>query len=241
MPELAVILAAGLGSRMKSSAGGKPKGFVEIGGTPIIERSIQILHDHGIRRILIGTGHRAEFYESLARRLAGVETVFNPIYQASGSFFTLYNMKDRIREDFLLLESDLLYEGRAVTALCRDTRENVILASGKTESGDEVYIETDTGGQLVNMSKRKSDLNRIDGELVGITRICADAFHTMVSLYKENEAETRRIEYETALIRLARAAPVHVMPINDLAWAEIDTEDHLRRAKEMIFPLVTQQ
>lgn len=241
MADLAVILAAGLGSRLKNRAGPKPKGFVEIGGKPIIERSLEILLENGISRVLIGTGHLAGFYESLAAVYPEVETVHNSVYASSGSFFTLYNMKEHINEDFLLLESDLIYEARAVSTLCSRRGQNVILASAKTGSRDEVYIETDREGRLVNMSKHKSELNRIHGELVGITRLCATDFKTLVSLYDGKGPEVRRIEYETALIMLARFAPVHVERVDDLVWAEIDTEAHLKRARQQVFPLLERQ
>ncbi|WP_027370166.1 NTP transferase domain-containing protein [Desulfovermiculus halophilus] len=238
MPELAVIMAAGLGSRLRTWSCGKPKGFVPIGGQPIIERSLQILFRAGIRRIVIGTGHGAKFYENLAAEYPGVETVYNPCYASSGSFFTLYAMQKYIEEDLLLLESDLIYDARAVEALLADEHDNVILASTATYSGDEVYIETDDRLCLVNMSKRKLKLNRIYGELVGISRLSAEAYQTMISQFASTGSELYQIEYETALIRLGQKIPVHVHRMDNLPWAEIDTEAHLRRAKTEIYPLL---
>ena len=54
MTKLAVILAAGLGSRIKEFSILKPKGFIEINGVSLIERSIKILIDEGISKIYIG-------------------------------------------------------------------------------------------------------------------------------------------------------------------------------------------
>ena len=139
MINTAAILAAGLGSRIKESHGDRPKGFIQIDSVPIIERSIDILKSHGISNIFIGTGHHSEHYERLASTRS-LHCIKNPDYENTGSFYTLTNMKNELNTDFLLLESDLIYEARAITRIIENSQPNVILASGETNSGDEVFI-----------------------------------------------------------------------------------------------------
>ena len=64
----AVILAAGRGQRLKSVLPDKPKGFIELDGLPIIERSIRQLKQAGLSEIIIVTGYAAGYYEALAQR-----------------------------------------------------------------------------------------------------------------------------------------------------------------------------
>ena len=59
----AIILAAGLGSRIEKLTKSKPKGFIKIGETTLIERSINLLLQNGISKIYIGTGHKSIFYD----------------------------------------------------------------------------------------------------------------------------------------------------------------------------------
>ena len=66
MVRTAVILAAGMGTRLGERTKHEPKGFIRIGDTPIIEQSIRKLLKAGINRIVIGTGYLAEAYERLA-------------------------------------------------------------------------------------------------------------------------------------------------------------------------------
>ena len=58
MISTAVIMAAGMGTRFGQFTEMIPKGFVEFGGIPMVERSIQTLIDSGIKKIIIGTVHR---------------------------------------------------------------------------------------------------------------------------------------------------------------------------------------
>jgi len=61
----AVILAAGMGLRMKEMGEEIPKGFIRLGGSPIIEHSLRALISCGIKEIMIVTGHKGGYYENL--------------------------------------------------------------------------------------------------------------------------------------------------------------------------------
>ena len=76
--KVAVILAAGMGERLKSTGKLIPKGFLRFGKRPIIEESIDNLLQTGIKQIIIVTGHHFEYYERLKESYSGViETVYN--------------------------------------------------------------------------------------------------------------------------------------------------------------------
>lgn len=155
MVKTAVILAAGMGSRIRERTGEHPKGFLKFDDKPMIEISILKLLDAGMTKIYIGTGYQKDEYEKLALKYPQIQCVFNPKFASSGSMYTLYQLKDVIKDDFLLLESDLLYEKEALKMLVEHELPNVVLASKFTQTGDEVLIETNKNHQLVNLSKNK--------------------------------------------------------------------------------------
>ena len=100
----------------------------------------------------------SEFYEALAVENNSISCVKSYRYNETSSMYTLYNMREHIDSPFILLESDLLYDPSLIKTLQQLTKEDAILMSGKTNSGDEVYIETDDSSNLVALSKRKEDL-----------------------------------------------------------------------------------
>ncbi len=234
----AVFMAAGVGSRLKDHFDLKPKGFISIGDKSIIERSIQILISNSIEKILIGTGYESKFYELLEKKYNQVRCVKNGEYELSGSFYTLYNMRDHIHEDFLLLESDLLFEERAISLIKNDERENIILASGWTNSGDEFYIEVDKHRNLVNMSKNEQDLKNSYGELVGISKISLYAFKELCKWAQINSQAAFKRDYEYVFSCIAKKIPIAIKKIDDLLWVEIDNLDHLQRATNIIYPKI---
>lgn len=239
MLNTAVILAAGMSARLNNAVAEKPKGFLEIGGKSLIERSIDLLQKHGVATIVIGTGYLSEYYDRLAKTCSSITTYKSERFNTTSSFYTLYNMKHLIQEDFLLLESDLIYEERAISHLLTHLSDDVILASGRTLSQDEVFIETDSAHILQGMSKNENDLGSVFGELVGISKISIAAFQRVCGLFETEIALLESIEYEYAFTKLSRVHPIKVTKLDDLVWAEIDTQKHLERVKTLIYPKLT--
>ena len=237
----AVILAAGMGTRLRDSHSDMPKGFLKLGHKPIISESIDRLRAAGIDKIIIVTGYLADFYEELSSTDENITTVHNSAYAKSGSMYSLWCARDQIHGGFLLLESDLIYEQRALEVLINGPDEAILL-SGKTNSGDEVYVQTKDdvlNGNLYNMSK-DLDVFSSDpsGELVGITRISPALFRFMLE-YAEREfnQDNLRVDYETdALVYAGRKMSIMCPVIDDLVWAEIDDSEHLERAQFTVYP-----
>ncbi len=236
----AVILAAGQGSRLRSEVADRPKGFLALGAKPIVEESVERLVAAGIRDVVIVTGYAAGHYEALAARLGGVvRTVHNATFAESGSMYSLWCARRLVTGDFLLLESDLIYEQRALTTLLEPGASDTILVSGPTGAGDEVYVEA-PAGQLLRMSKRRADLGpEVLGEFVGISRLSAPLFAHMQALAESAFARSLRYDYETdCLVAAAAAWPVRCRLIPDLLWGEIDDPAHLARARERVYPAI---
>jgi 2-aminoethylphosphonate-pyruvate transaminase len=235
-PRLAVILAAGRGSRLGPLGEEIPKGFITIGGTTLVERSLAALRAAGIDRVRIVTGHLADHYERLAERLgAWVSLAHNPDYATTGSLTSLL-CAGHIDEPYLIVESDLLYEPRAPRLLTESADDDVLLASGTTGSGDEVYVAADNGC-LADLSKQIESLRgpRV-GELVGLTRVSCALHAEIVAQAGRLLAASPRVEYEAARVAASRNHPLTVLVVDVLVWTEVDDERHLARAAAVVAP-----
>jgi 2-aminoethylphosphonate-pyruvate transaminase len=177
-------------------------------------------------------------YDELAGKSRGlVVTVRNDVFAESGSGYSFYTARTPLNSggDFLLLESDLIYEKRALSVLLEDPRPDIILLSGKTSSGDEVYVET-RGGNLVAMAKDKTLLGPdIGGELVGISKISAKLYAAYCTAAERLFQKSLKVEYEAGLTETAKTWPIPCRLVSDLAWAEIDDENHLVRARDKVY------
>ena len=238
----AVILAAGMGTRLANQHDESPKGFLRVSeDAPIIEESVDKLVAAGIERVVIVTGHLAEYYEKFAASRPNlIETVHNPDYAKSGSMYSLYCARHQLDSDFLLLESDLVYERRALDVLLAGV-EDAVLMSEPTYAGDEVYIQAPEG-LLQQMSKDRDELQSIAGELVGISRISFGLWQTLCEQAARAFEDTLHVAYETdSLVAAAAQLPVTCPLIEDLLWGEIDDEKHLERVRDQVYPAIVRR
>lgn len=228
-------MAAGRGSRFGKMTETMPKGFIEVGGKSMIERSVETLIACGIERIIIGTGYKREKYEELKERFPQIETCFSPRYAETNSMYTLWNCRKMIdNEDFLLLESDLVFEKKAITSLQETLWKDVMLISPVTKFQDQYYVESDDNDILTSCSVNKENLNA-KGELVGIHKLSNGFFRKMCEEYGKIADRNPKLGYEYMLLEMSRTiSPMYVLKVENLKWYEIDDERDLKYAEDKI-------
>lgn len=229
----AVIMAAGLGSRFGSRTELLPKGFVEVNGKSMIQRSIDALYRCGIERIIIGTGYHKEFYEALATKDNKIECCFSPMFATTNSMWTLRNCSEVIGdEDFLLLESDLVFEDKAILSLIENNHPDILLAASETKFQDQYFVEFDSEGYLVNCSTKREELN-VCGEFVGIHKLSSKYYKALCLYYDTIKKELPKYGYEYGLLDISKQIPLYVLKVDNLKWYEIDDEADLKMAEKI--------
>ena len=230
----AIILAAGMGVRLKELNQGIPKGFISLGDDkPIIEYSIDALLECGIKDIIIVTGFMDEHYENLRSRYPQIRTVRNEKYSETGTMYSLWCARHLLNTDFILLESDLIYEIRAIRELLESPIKNSILLSGKTEAGDEVYVGAD-GDWVKQISKDKKSLTSIVGEFIGVSKFSDDFYLKLIQTAEEGFESNVLISYDMdCLVTAAEKNPLGFLKIENLLWAEIDDVSQLNKAQKV--------
>ena len=101
----AIILAAGMGTRLRPLTNDRPKCLVEVNGVPMVERQIQFLKEKGINDITLISGYKAETLDFLKEKY-GVDIVFNDRYATCNNINSLYIVRDRFHDTYVL-EGDI--------------------------------------------------------------------------------------------------------------------------------------
>lgn len=223
----AVILAAGERKEFK-----KPVGLLEVDGVYLIQRTIDILKENGIEKIVVVTGYKSEVYDDYFKN-SGVTLIRNEKYKWTGTMPSLALASEFISDDFILVESDMVFEERAISEVLNSKSRDSVLITSESGSGDEAFVEI-RNGYLFKMSKDKHQFNRIDGEMIGISKISIDIFVKMLEEFKDNT--NPYINYEYTLLDVGRSYNIGCVKIDDLVWSEIDNLEHYEKINNYIFP-----
>lgn len=129
----AVILAAGLGSRLKKLTENNTKSMVEVNGISLMERMLRILDHKSLSNIIVVTGYKSEFFIDYIKSL-NVKTkltfINNDIYDKTNNIYSMFLAKsEMIKEDSILLESDLIFDDKMIAEIIDDKRKNLALVA----------------------------------------------------------------------------------------------------------------
>lgn len=226
----AVILAAGKNEKFSC-----PTGLLKVGGIPLIERLMRMLTSQGIDDIYIVTGYQKDMYESYFEGRA-VTLVNNPRYKWNGTMESLSMVKDLVTDDFLLLESNLIFEETAVQTLIESDEANQLILTAPSGSQDEAFVELDGQQNLFRISKDIHQLNRIDGEMIGVSRISLTLYRKMLEYFRDNQ--NPMLNYEYVIENIGRIYQIRGVMMDDMAWTVIEDSELYRRAEELIYPRI---
>lgn len=242
----AVVLAAGMGRRLHPLSKTIPKGLILVGEKPILRYSLEALKANQISEVILVVGFLQEVIrQQFGREYQGLKITYveNNRYQTTGSMYSLSKARDAIgNSEIILLESDLLYDPKAMPIMLESPFRDCLLTADVSQSGDEVYICVDEEQRVVELGKDISgeSKRRALGELVGISRFSrkflSQLFEKAEEEYKSGEYNRH---YEECVFSLStQGYPVYSLFCENLLWIEIDNEEDLRRAREELYPRI---
>jgi len=155
----ALILAAGMGKRLKSLTKDNTKCMIKVNGETIIERMLSQLDGLGLSKIVIVTGYEGEKLVEFVSELeidTPLEFIHNEIYYRTNNIYSLYLAKDcLLEEDTLLLESDLVFEDAAINRIIDDPYPNLALVAKFESWMDGTVVEIDEENNIKSFIDRK--------------------------------------------------------------------------------------
>ena len=223
----AVILAAG-----KRDDFDVPVGALKIGEDEIIKRTITILKNNGIEKIIIVCGYENKYLKEVLSNDASIIFVDNDKYKWTGTMYSLAMAKEYIEDDFILVESDLVFENQAISTIIKNQFRDCLLITNESGSGDEAFVQL-KDKYLFKMAKDIHQFNRIDGEMIGISKISLKLYNMMLNEFKNNI--NAYLNYEYMLLDIARDYKVSCLKIDDLLWGEVDNLKQYNYIKDYLF------
>ncbi len=239
-----LILAAGMGKRLGEYTRENTKCMVRVNEKTIIERSIEALLTAGIQKIVIVTGYQdkqlTDFIESKSYDAEFVY-VHNPDYSITNNIYSLYLAKDHLKEDTILLESDLIFDHRILENILKSEWENIVAVSKYQNWMDGTVSLIDSENNIVEfVEKRAFDFQRVDEyyKTINIYKFSKEFLERQyipfleayITAYGTNEYYELVLK---AIAHLSRSG-LKALEVGNLKWYEIDDIQDLEIA-EVLF------
>lgn len=238
----AVILAAGMGSRLAPLTNDRPKPLVECAGKPLLMRTLDRLAEVGITGpdVVVVSGYREDVLRAkLAEAGRRPTIVFNPKYQPWNSWYSLYVAREALAGDsFIQFEGDVLFDGQVLPRLLAHAGPAALAVEVRPDVDDEAMKVIATGPErrIRAMSKELPAAQAI-GEYIGIARLDASVAAQVFDDLGKFEAEGITHQYyDHSYHRLAERGlgPFFGVDVGDCLAVEIDDVADLKRAEALL-------
>ena len=242
-----LILAAGMGKRLKELTRDNTKCMLEVNGVRLIDRVLSQLAKLGLKRTILVTGYEgAKLRKHVGRKWDGmrIDYIENPIYDKTNNIYSLSLAADELcKDDTLLLESDLIFEDSILKKVLSDSHANVAVVDafqswmdGTCVTIDEnnlikrfvpkkdfVYEEIPSYYKTVNIYKFSKDFSKKD-------------YVPFLKAYSKALGDNEYYEQVLRVVTLLDKPLMHALPLSGEKWYEIDDIQDLDIAETMFCP-----
>ena len=244
-----IILAAGMGSRLRPLTNDKPKCMVKLLDETLIERQIKIFHSYDINDITIVTGYKSEVVD-----MPGVNYVNNTNYETTNMNESLFCALEPSNNPVLVTYGDIVFEPKIVQQMLEIT--NDIRLAVRTDwkkyyqnrtmhslsEAENVLIEN---GRILEIRKNisKSLENQQIGEFLGIVLLSSDQIKILLEKYSDLKKNHVGVFHSSSSLSNAYLTDMLQEMINcttvkpvfiEGKWFEIDTPEDLKNTEKLI-------
>lgn len=236
----AIILAAGIASRLRPLTDECPKCLLKIGERCLLERTLDALISNGIKEFIIVTGYRHQQIANLLSKnypQLDISLIYNERYESTNNIYSLWLTRSLVEgENVLLLDSDILFDPLVITDILNSNKANTLAVNCHELGKEEIKVIVDSSGKVLEISKTCS-IDQAMGESIGIEKMSPDYTKALF-----NELETMiekegldNIFYERAFERLIPKG--HCFFVTDTTQyfsIELDTVEDFNQAERLI-------
>lgn len=240
----AIILAAGMGKRLKELTSHATKCMVEVNGVSMIDRMLRQLDALHLDRIVMVVGYEGEKlieYVASLRVHTPIRFVENKIYDKTNNIYSLYLARNLlIEDDTLLLESDLIFEDAVLEKIVADPEPNLALVAKYESWMDGTVVTIDSDRQILTfLSKRDFRYEDIKKyyKTVNIYKFSKEFSLThyvpFLSAYVMCLGTNEYYEQVLKVITTLRDSQIKALPLDGESWYEIDDVQDLNIAESI--------
>lgn len=237
----AIILAAGLGNRLRPLTNELPKCLTEINGKTILISIMENLESIGIEKVAVVIGYLGDaIIKSIGRRYKSmaVDYILNDIYYKTNTMYSVWLANEYLRQGAVLVEGDCILEDRIMEILvAADQRKSYWVADQFSEHFDGSMLTADKKGRIIGIQIVKGKLAAYRENYfksAGTLKLNAN-YGSKFCRWLDEEVKMGNVNiyYDLILANHLTDAPIYICNIKGLKWQEIDNLEDLYAAEKI--------
>ena len=256
----AIILAAGMGKRLRSYTKNATKCMVPVNGKTLIEYTIEALVDNKIDRLVVVVGYKGQLLKDFisskfnAQNLKGmkIEYIENPVYDITNNIYSLYlACSEMAKDDTILLESDLIFKPSIIRELIESRDKDLAVVSPFEPWMDGTCTELDENNYITNILDKAHfnwDNTHFYFKTVNIYKFSKEFttqyYIPFLEAYQKAFGKNEYYEQVLKVLSFLSASVLKGLVVNPDDWYEIDdpadlavAEDKFKIGKEKLLSL----
>ena len=218
----AIILAAGMGTRLRPLTDDIPKCLVEVNGIPMVERQILLLQERGILDITLVAGYRKDKLEYLERKY-NVHIVLNETYEQYNNLYSLYLVLNKFADTYIL-EGDVWLQRNCIRT---DLEQSSYLAAWQDSYCNEWGLIIDNDWNLKSVSIGDGCGYLMSGISYWKNEDCK---HIAQEIRKKIDmGDFQNLYWDNAVLNVLDQLKIKVLPVSGVY--EIDTVQDLKKVE----------
>lgn len=229
--EIAILMAAGLGTRMRPLTLEKPKPLISVDGTPMIETVIRALEKRGVSHIYVVAGYLGDQFDYLPEKYGNISVVRNEYYETINNISSIHAVTDLMRgHDVFICEADLYIPDPDV--LSEEIDKSCYFGRMVEGHSDDWVFDQDPSGKIIRIGKGGDSVYNMCGISYFYDKEAAAIADAVDETWGKPGYE--ELFWDEVVHSILDKIDITVHPIENGDIVEIDTVDELRAVEETI-------